>query len=1179
MKISRLVGIAILLLSLLGSAALAQTTVGGVKGTVRDPQSAVVPGASVTLLNTDTNVTRKVDSSSDGLYNFTNVTPGNYKVTVDKSGFHQWAGSLVLQVQQVAVVDAVLAVGTTTTAMEVVAVTPVIEAERSSISNVTESTRIREMPINGVSILQLFQLTPGVSDPGSYSPHVNGLNAGAAEVLQDGGSILDRNRGGFTRIQPSMDSVQEFAVDTNSSAQYSHPTTITMVTKSGTNGLHGSLFEKFRNNAKGLTTRSRGPQNAAAPLKRNDFGASAGGPVRIPKLYKGTDKTFWFFAYQGERVREYTPISATVPSQAMWDGDFSNQVDAQGHSYTIYDPLTTAADGSRQPFPGNKIASSIPRPQLFTTLAAMTPRPSNAVNPMGGTNYYADVPQMSGNNTYTGKIDHHFGDKDYIFGRFSIGNSASASYFGPSRGGGAPNSAENAFNSQGEIDHLYNGAISYTRMFSPTTVNEFVFSSQRMKTDAGGAREDVQWDTILGLANPLNEFGWPTISGGTNGDPLYGRYLWDSQNKNPERLTKFSPEDNLTLVRGKHEFKVGVRFDDERNYTRSAQMGQGRYGFNEHYTGLWNPASQRLTPFTGNGMASMLMGEGYFYKVQYARPYYYLNQKEAGAYFQDSWKVTPRLTLNYGFRWDYWTPYNETANRIFTMDMSQWQTTKTLITPAGHSVDNIGIPATLLTAYRNAGMSFTTADKAGLPARLFSSDKKDFAPRIGAAFRLNSKTVLRGSYGMYYWTTPNTQNLGSQTFSAPLNLAYIAEPDYWNNIDNYDVNHGPIPGETLGSNLVDIGSPQSTSAPFEFTPFSTNQTNSRVHSWNFTIEREIMPLTSLRVSYIGNHSGNLNQTVQLNAQESNFVYVTRTGQRLPEDSALLRQNSFWRDLAYRQPIGYANNNSIQANFQRRTHKGLQFQYSYVFSRDLSTADTSEGYASNPSAIVPDANQIVNGGSLADRLRLTYTNVAGVPKHQMNWNAIYDLPFGRGKLVGGTARGLVNQLIGNWQLAAMGGWHTGQWLTPNTSLVMLRNPTLSEHPVINFNGNKMLWFAGEFAPGAALPNYQPALVTAGPSQDGYVPVTLKDGTTDMVSYDPYNSMPRNFIQGPSQFNVDASLFKNIELHEKMRLRFTADAFNVLNHPTNVNPDARTGLIDMNADGNQPRTIQFSLRFDF
>ena len=1162
---------------LLGNAALAQTTVGGVKGTVRDPQNAVVPGATVTLLNIDTNVSRLVESSSNGLYDFTNVTPGNYKVTVDKPGFQQWAGRLVLQVQQVAVVDAILAVGSTSTVVDVAAVTPVIEAESTSISTVTESTRIREMPINGVSILQLFQLTPGVSDPGSYSPHVNGLNSGAADVLQDGGSVLDRNRGGFTRIQPSMDSVQEFAVDTNSTAQYSHPTTITMVTKSGTNGLHGSLFEKLRNNADGLTTRSRGPEIAAAPLKRNDFGASAGGPVLIPKLYNGRQKTFWFFAYQGERMRQYTPTSATVPTEAMWNGDFSNLVDAQGHSYTIYDPRTTAADGSRQPFIGNQIPSSVPRPQLFTTLASMTPRPTNNVDPMAGTNYYADVPEISGNNTYTGKIDHHIGDKDYIFGRFSIGNSAAASYFGPAIGGGVPNSPVNAFNSQGEIDHLYNGAISYTRIFSPTTVNEFVFASQRMKTDAGGGREDVQWDSVLGLANPLNEFGWPTLSAGANGNPLYGAFLWDSQNKNPERLTKFTPEDNLTLVRGKHEFKVGVRFDDERNYTRSAQMGQGRYAFNADYTALWNPASQGPTPFTGNGIASMLMGQGNFYKVTYARPYYYLNQKEAGAYFQDSWKVTPRLTLNYGFRWDYWTPYDETANRIFTMDMSQWQTTKTLITPAGHPVDSIGIPATLLTAYRNAGMVFTTADKAGLPSRLFNSDKKDLAPRIGAAFRLNNKTVLRGSYGVYYWAVPNTQNLASQTYSAPLNMNYIAEPDYWNSINYYDVNHGPIPGETLGSNLVDIGAPQSTSAPFGFTPFATDQTNSRVHSWNFTVEREIMPLTSLRVSYIGNHSGNLDQAVQLNAQESSYVYVSQTGQPIPENYAQLRQNPFWYDLAYRQPIGYANNNSIQANFQRRSYKGLQFQYSYVFSRDLSTADTKEGYAGDPSAVVPDANQLPNGGTLAQRLRLVYSNVAEVPRHQMNWNAIYDLPFGRGKLLGKSAHGLVNQVIGNWQLAAMGGWHTGQWLTPDTSLVMLRNPTLSQHQVINFNGNKTLWFAGDFAPGSALPNYQAALVTVG--NDGLVPVTLKDGTTDMVKYDPYNSMPRNFIQGPSQFNVDASLFKNFELRESTRLRFTADAFNVLNHPTNVNPDLRTGLIDMNADGNPPRIIQFSLRLDF
>jgi hypothetical protein len=1162
------------------------TTTATLTGRIVDPVEAAIPGATVKATNVDTNITSTTQSNEAGLYVIPGLPPGRYRVIVQKEGFATIIKpDVVLHVSAVIALNFSMQLGSLAQSVTVRAGAPVISLTSSNLASVTESARIREVPLNGMDVTLLFQLTPGV-EVGAYSPHVNGMPSGAADVLQDGTSIVDVMRGGLPRINPALDSIQEFSVDMNSTAQYSHPSTITMVTKSGTNGLHGSLFDKWRNNAGGLRARERQDGNTPAPYNRNEFGASAGGPVRLPWLYNGKDRTFWFFAYQGLRLREYQPAASNVPTEAMWNGDFSGLKDAQGNQYTIYDPYTTQADGTRTAFPNNVIPGGLAGSNaLYQYLAAHTPRPTNNVSPLAGVNYYAQARSPENNNQYTGKLDHHITNRDYISGTFAISNSSIYSYLGY-----GPVADDNAFNSFGEINHIYNGSINYARTISPTILNELLFAGQRSVSTRGGGQDNVFWDEILGLSNPLHESGWPTLTGG---DVYTGRFIWDSENKLPEHLNKLIAEDNLTIVHGKHEFKVGGRLSNERNNTRGAQQGQGRYAFNGDSTALWDPVSKIPVPYTGYGQAGMMLGLGNYYRVNYNRPYYYLRQTELGLYAQDSWKMTPRFTVNYGLRWDYWTPYKESSNRMFAMDMSQWQTTHQLITPTGHPASTLGIPATLLQAYENAGMTFATADKASYPSSLFNSDKTDFSPRIGAAFKLNNKTVLRGGYGVYYWTVPGAQMLLQQGHSAPLRLSYVAEPDYWNQIDYYDVFNPPIPGEKVGDpNMVDINSPQTVQGPFGFTPFDKNWKNSRAQEWNFTIEREIVPLTSLRISYIGNHGSNEMQAVQLNAQQSQYLYVTETGQPLPDNYANLRVNPFWDDLPFRTPIGYSNSHQIQINFERRSHKGLQFQWYYVFSRALGNADASQGYASTPGPIVPDSVLLPNGGSLSQRQRLVYSNVAGIPKHTTNWNLIYDLPFGRGKPLGKDAHGFLNQVIGNWQLATIGGLHSGQWLTPqNTStgdpygpnLQMVRNPQLSgsQRKVITFNGtNQLLYFAGNFDPtGTGLTNYQPALIIPGPNHDGYVPVQLQDGTFINVFYDPWNSMPQNFIPGPVNWNMDVSLFKTFNISETKRLRFTADFFNVFNHPNDVNPDLVTGLIDLGQSANPPRIIQFSLRLDF
>src|SRR5437773_3782667 len=290
---------------------LAQTGNGVIRGTVLDASKAIVPGAQVTITNQNTNIASKTQTNEVGIYYLGAVQPGPYTVVVELTGFKKWEGKIELQVGQTAVVNVELELGSPESTVEVSAAAPPITTESSEVADVKDSQRIRQLPLNGRQISNLFDLTPGVE--GGGNPRVNGMKVGSAEMLIDGVSIVDRFGGGIARVQPGLDTIQEFRIETvGSNAQYSRPATITLLTKSGTNAFHGSLFETHRNNAGGLRARQRQDEETSAKLIRNEFGASAGGPVYLGGLYDGRNKTFWFVTYEGRRQRESSFAQAIV---------------------------------------------------------------------------------------------------------------------------------------------------------------------------------------------------------------------------------------------------------------------------------------------------------------------------------------------------------------------------------------------------------------------------------------------------------------------------------------------------------------------------------------------------------------------------------------------------------------------------------------------------------------------------------------------------------------------------------------------------------------------------------------------------------------------------------------------------------------------------------------------------
>jgi hypothetical protein len=474
---------------------LGQTGQGNVSGTVTDSSHAIVPGTSVVLTNIETGVSVKTESSEVGVYYFGAVPIGHYKVVVTKQGFKEWEGTFTLEVGQNAVVDPILSVGNTTTVVEVTGAAVPIETTNGAVADVKESDQIRDLPLNGREIGNLFNVVPGV-ESGAGGARVNGMKVGSLDINLDGATLVDRFGGGMVRVQPGIETVQEFRVETvGSEARFDQPATVIMASRSGTNQLHGGGYEYIRDNTVIGATRLRtdpiGSGFVLPELIRNEFGGYLGGPIYIPHLYDGKNKSFWFFDYEGLRDRERgSVLQPWVPTTAMWGGDLSNAVDVnnpcsgptcpQGYApITIYDPKSTnPTTFQRTPFPNNQI----PGPYSPTALAleSLTERPCCGAfaldNPYIAPNVTNTYPSIQTLNNYTAKWDENISDKDRLSVRYTRSISTAAQEGGyyanpvnPTSGMGS--SADNFYNT--------NVAVNYNRTISPNWLNELLIGVLR----------------------------------------------------------------------------------------------------------------------------------------------------------------------------------------------------------------------------------------------------------------------------------------------------------------------------------------------------------------------------------------------------------------------------------------------------------------------------------------------------------------------------------------------------------------------------------------------------------------------------------------------------------------------------------------------------------------------------
>ncbi len=1187
------------ILLIAAAALLAQTGTGVVRGTVQDSSRAVVANAKVTLTNQQMNVSQTSASSNEGLFYFGSLPPAPYSVSVEISGFKKWTGGFTLEAGQTAVIEPMLEVGSVDSTIEVKDAAPVINTETMGVSNVKDALRIHQLPLNGRFVSTLFNLTPGVE--GAGNPRVNGMKVGGTEMLFDGISLVDRFGGGISRVQPSLDAIGEFRIETaGSSARNSRPSTITLVSKSGTNDLQFTLFETMRNNGGGLRARQRQDGTTAPKLIRNEFGGTASGPVVLPKVYNGHNKTFWLFSYEGLRQREAQFYEDYVPTAPMWQGNFSQVIDDTNTRTTIYDPASTNAASLRTPFAGNIIPANRIQP-ILATMQGITHTPTSDTNPFQGTNMRAFYPVRLDNNLITLKGDHNFSAHDVLSVRFTR-----ARTLRQVQGGvfGAPREdVSNAFGTGRSDTKLFSTSVRETHTFSSTFINELLLASHRTPKSSGTLADFTNWPSKLGLPNPFGANGWPSI--GVGNDPFY----WDADNRKDESLTAFQGEDNVTKVKGRHTIQFGVKIRKELNNVRELQQSQGSHDFGGDWTALYSPDDDAAASYTGVGLASMALGLPTYLSNQFNRGFFYFRQTEIGAYVHDNWKVSRRLTIDAGMRWDRWSPYKEKYDRLVNVDLATIASKFQVITPNNTKIDSIqGIPPAVLQSWAKRGLTYVTAQDVGAPGALLPADNNNFGPRIGAAFRINDKTVLRAGYGLYYWTMPLSQILQTSRTNPPLNLRFQNVIGSLDGTDTYAVRTAPTPSLQLGQvavntqGIVDLPVTAQSMMPWDYRNWSDN----RAHSFNVTLEREILKNTALRLNYIGNLGRDLEQRYNVNARPAEINYIAATGQAPPGQRDLMRVNPNWNFLAANH-TGYSNTHSLQAEVERRFSNGLAFQWFYVFTRSLTTTDAG-GFTSGNGNInstdglfaVPESSQLLGNPNLTydQRLRLGYQNSTAVPPHRVRYNFFYDLPFGKGKKFMGTAGKGMNAILGGWQISGIGEWRSGNWLGVNSARYLFGDPTLSadQQLLLKFAGrNQRLWFRGDFDPTLAtgidqsvlqklvpLDRSQRLLRPVGSAFDNRVAVRLANGTIRQTPItDTVNWNARAFYAGPGEWNVDSSIFKNFQLTEKLRLRFSSDFFNVLNHQNDADPNTTTGLQDLSISrpGNSPRIIQFSLRMTF
>ena len=1139
------------------TASYGQEVRASISGVVTDPSGSPVAGATVTVANLATGAKMVTETSETGNFSTPFLTPATYQLTVERSGFKKFIEqNIVLATMDKARIDVQLQLGALADSVTVSASAQVLDTESANRGQTIQNELIANLPTQGRNPFQIAWATPGVVKSGGWRYlrsfdiggtsgfSINGGRNQENEILMDGVSNMTSGR--QVIHVPTMDSIQEFKVLTNTyDAQYGRTGggTITIVTKSGTNQLHGTAYEFFQNaklNANQTELNAAGIPKS--PNHINAFGFQAAGPVVIPKVLNGRNKAFWLIAFEGMRQRSADPGVVTVPQNEWRGGDFSTLLTGQGQQVLIYDPLTTAKDGTRQPFVGNRIPSNRIS-QVAANAMKTYPGPTSAgIGPAHLNNYPYPSRWVGDLNQWIGRMDFNINEKNTL--SFRYGQNPYNEFRGLVfiQNINQVNPAEPTGNAP-LIRNGRNWTFDWTSSLSPHVTLDLRGGLNRWEETTGSTYgtgfDQRQLGVDGGLVSQFTRIGFPQIGLGTY------------QSMGPSRLISYTANDayslqpNVNWAVSKHLMKFGAEARKYNDNSLNPGNAVGTYNFGKNWT---QAVSNQSSATSGNEFATFLLG----YPTSAAidrnidpsfTHFYY------ATFFQDDWKVTPKLTLNMGIRWDYEAPATERYDRMVKgFDFNA-------PSPIAANVAGLNLKGRVLFANTN-----------GQNRGSFTQDRNNFAPRFGAAYRLRDKWVLRGGYGLYYLGQSATGS--NQGFSQTTNA--ITTVDNLTPAVNLSNAFALLPGGQL---LAAIGNSQGA-ASFLGQGLTVNYQNRPLpysHQYSFDIQRELPMNILIEAGYIGNQTRKLPLGASVN-----YVPVSELGRRnaagaidtayytgqvpnpiagqIPLNAALngttiSRQNLLFAYPQYsglsvnNLPIGKQRYDSFQLKVTRRFSNGFTFLASYTISKTLEQVSLLNAQDLNLSD--PAETKLVK--QPADNL--------DIPQ-KFNLAGLYELPLGKGKKFASGIPKALDYIIGgwelNWNITYSKGWAIAY---PNAAQVQPGSAKLS-NPTIGQWFNTSLWkdSTGRFVP----------------AQE---PFTLR-------------TFPLRFsdIRVPGYKNWDASISKYFQIYERARLQFKFEGVNMLNHPwytgilsTDVT-NAGFGRLNP-TQGNLPRFLKLGLNLQW
>jgi hypothetical protein len=1212
-------GIFAVLFSLLAfGSANAQEFRGTIAGNITDPNGAVVPAATVTVQNVETNVLSTATTNDEGAYSFPLLLPGKYKLSATAANFQTSVReNIQLNVDDRLTIDFTLTIGSAAE-VNIVATEEVLERGQVTLSTVITERQITELPLSEGAAYNLATQAPGVSytgNPQFSGPTANGNLAairtnGAVgnQITLDGSPNLAFDGG--VAYTPPADALSQFKIQTSpfdAQTGFTAGSTVNVAVKSGTNNLHGSAY--YFNRPETLTANNFFSNRAGIERAQRSYyraGGQINGPVYIPYLYNGKDKTFFMFAYERQVDTAAEPETFTVPTLRMRSGDFSELL-SQG--ILIYDPASGALPGAlrnttctagttgttlcRTPFAGN----IIPENRLNAAARAflnLYPAP-NQPGIQNGTvdNYFSNQLRSRPYDSYLTRIDHNFNGNHRIFGKFFYSKSNEDRY----NFIGEPNSITQGF----EVRTNTGGSVDYTATLS----SNFVL-------DIRSSLNDFVQDRIVANPTSAGALGFAGI-GALTSSTVFPRFLFTNYdtlgaeradfNEGLNRDFKlFSLQPTLTQIFGDHTLKYGYDFRRLMENRTTNGYNAGSFNFSGIYTSPASNSNAATTGQIGRDIAAFLLGIPTSSTIEQAVPYD-VQSSYHGFFVQDDWRASQRLTLNLGLRYDLETGVRESEGRFIT----GFDTEAASPLRAGALANfNASAPAGVpITAFQNlsGGLRFASGNNDANQ----SMDKNNFQPRIGVSYAIDDKTVIRGGFGIFtssFQIQPINQSGYTATTSFTSNSTDNGRTFLTNLNNPFPGGLLPAVGSSLGLNTLvgnTIGTTNAT-GPTETNVYTYDRKNANYSRFIFGVQRQLPFNIGLEATFVYSRGANLPVLRQLNyipreflndlqgvtdgATILNSIAATQTSLNTPVNNPfrnlvpqspainglminrrlLLSQFPQFNDLIVTEYNGSNTYRSLQLQANKRLSGGFSFNASYTLARDMEKTRR----------LNPQDEELTETLSTFDR------------PHRVTFSGVFELPFGRNRKFFSDVHPVVDAIFGGWQLNAVYEWQSGEPLVLqnvffNGDITQLENRLGKSDdqgrrygidiPAFDVSGFRVLDNRQTLPNGTANPTFN-QLVVPGFGNNYTV------GTQNTLRNLPYTL--DNFRNQPFQ-KFDLGLTKNFQIREGMRLQVRVEAINALNSPYFGNglqlgvTSAAFGLVS--GQRNLPRDIQLGARFTF